>query len=213
MRKGITSLPAARQTPSPQAIAECRRRALAEQGDVWGLLDALSQANPASLNWKVEFDQILDLMLARSHKHPQKFAGEVLDRLAAVSAFFMLRTELYARQVTRSADDAEPPHRPADLSRSVVEHFLPRYQELGRFTAEILHYRASIARQWALAKAKEAEADRLERKDRGSARQESGIKSGRPKSSTNGHNGQSAPRGNNGHSHPPGGNVRFSFPP
>jgi hypothetical protein len=211
MRKGITSLPAATQTPSPQAIAECRRRALAEQGDVWGLLDALSQSNPGSLNWKVEFDQILDLMLARSHKHPQKFAGEVLDRLAAISAFFLLRTEFYARQVTRSADNAEP-HRPVDLPRSVVEYFLPRYQDLGRFTAEILHYRASIARQWALAKAKEAETERHMRKAE-VASLDLVIKPGPSKSSTNGHNGESPPRGNNGHTPPPGGNGRFSFPP
>jgi len=67
---------------------------LASWGDLRGLLDEFSQADASTLNWKVEFDQILDLMLSRSHQQSHEFAGEVLDRLAAVSTFFLLRTEL-----------------------------------------------------------------------------------------------------------------------
>ena len=163
MRKGITSLPAATQTPSPQAIAECRRRALAEQGDVWGLLDALSQANPGSLNWKVEFDQILDLMLARSHKHPQKFAGEVLDRLAAVSTFFLL-----AYRALRASGHAQCRQcRAASTCRpsSIRGRALPAPVSGPRpFHSGNPALPSSIARQWALAKAKEAETDRHTRK-------------------------------------------------
>jgi len=210
MKKGITALPAATQAPSAHVVAKRRRQALAEQGDVWGLLKATSQVKPKTLDWKDEFDRILDLLLTRSRQRPQEFAAEVLDRLAAVSTFYLVRTELYLRQLTRDAlAEAQPV---SDVPRSVIEHFLPRYQDLGRFTAEILHYRAGIGRQWALANAKQAETGRRSKK-RPAVHRDPILKPAPPKSSTNGHNGESPPRGNNGHAPPLSGNGRFTFPP
>ncbi len=211
MQKGITSLPAVAHTASAQAIADCQRQALADQGDVWGLLDALSQADPRSFQWKGELDRILNSLLTRSRQRPQAFAGEVLDRLAAVSTFYLLRAELYLRQLT---SEALPPdrNRPvSDAPAAVVEHLLPRYQELGRSTAEILHYRASIARQWALANAKDSESVRRHQKPETEAR-DSVIKPRPSKPPTNGHNGTSATGDRNGHTPPSAGNGRFSFP-
>jgi hypothetical protein len=206
MKKGITALPAAPQALSPQAIADCRRQSLADRGDVWGLLESLSHSDPGSLKWKEEFDRILDLLLSRAHQRPQEFAAEVLDRLSAVSTFFLLRAELYVRQLTCEAANADRYQPASDLPRPVVEHFLPRYQDLGRFTAEILHYRASIARQWALARAKEAETARRLEKPVSASREAVAP----PNPSTNGHNGKPTHHGNNGHTPP---NGRFSFPP
>jgi hypothetical protein len=208
MKKGITALPAATQAPSAHVVAKRRRQALAEQGDVFGLLKAISDVKPRTLEWRDEFDQILDVLLTRSRQRPQKFAAEVLDRLAAVSTFYLVRTELYLRQLTRDALAKAQPV--SDVPRQVIDNFLPRYQELGRFTAEILHYRAGIARQWALANAKQAE-PRRRRKKRPATHRQPILRPTPPKSSTNGHNGDSPPRGNNGHT-PPNGNGRFTFP-
>ena len=211
MPNGIGSLPIATRTPSPQLAAQRQRQALADAGDLRGLLRALDQAGPTE--WQAEFDSALDLMLTRSRQHPEQFATEILDRIGAVASYFLVRSEFRLRQLTRALGEGDryqpEPYGPSNNGTDGTEPLLDRYLQLARLTTEVLAFRATTARQWALARAKNLETKRLKRIRK--AKRDPAHKQKSPKPSPNGHNAHVASSGNNGHTRPPGSNSRFSF--
>jgi len=138
-------------------IAE-QRQQLADAGDVEGIWQIISTANPIMVDWEELFQLLLRAMIIRSRTEPERFSAEMLSRMFALTSFLTLRTHHHiARLIARY--DRSDCGGSADLPRE-FDTILPRLIELQRHLGEIAHHQAGVCRLWELARGRRMENDR-----------------------------------------------------
>ena len=147
-------------TPPPGPSPRETRRRWAADGNVEAILDLIRNTPWSSISVGEQLQNLLAACRAGAKADPEGFSRHVFAELVGLNTFLTLRTQLFVteRVVGRGPMPCTPTL--VDFSPDVNERVLPRLLDLQRAMAEILHAQAATARMWALARAKEAQADR-----------------------------------------------------
>jgi hypothetical protein len=142
------------------------RRDAEKRGDVLGFLFALATSHPAEVDNQREFGRLARLARRKALLDPDGFCDEVLDYGAAIIGYLNLRLVFYAERLIERSDFGHGRDAGANLPADVMEKVLPSLIQVQRHLADMSLLRASRDRQRALADAKRADIDQIEKRDR-----------------------------------------------
>lgn len=165
------------------------RREMVRTGDVGGLMDMLATMR-SDIERASEILKELGMAIGvRAQQDPEAFSREVYARMVALSSFLVLRCQYFVslriEAFSRAPWGMGRPDLPADIEAS-----LARLRDLQEHVGELLQGQASVARSWALTRAKVREQERSRnRRGKNGRGRGSGRKSGdlETPAHTNGH--------------------------
>jgi hypothetical protein len=182
------------QAPSPHEV----REQLAEAGDVRGLLEHICQQPWTTLDRRDAFAQLRRAIDAASRRDPAGFCDSVFQSMLATASYAVFRVQYLVLQGCYQSDhaaSARPPSPPVD-----AVNLQTQLVEVQRHAAEIAQAWASTSRLWALARQRELENDRAQRRPTGLREPRSSrARSANGKRSANGVNGRANRVLGNGH--------------
>jgi hypothetical protein len=155
-RDDLTWLPSAPK-PSPRAL----RGALAEQGDVAGVYDAILHDRWDSNNYAQAFKDLVKAIDVGSRKDSSQFSAEIFRILLNFSICCTLRAQLALLQGIRDAD-RQPCPRSFEISSISLEDFQKHVSSMQAHVVELCQSQAATARLWQLARQKQRENDNRE---------------------------------------------------
>jgi hypothetical protein len=127
---------------------------------------ALATSHPAEVDNQREFGRLARLVRRQALGDPDGFCDEILNHGTAVVGYLHMRLAFYLERLIERSDFGHGRDAGANLPADVLEKVLPSLIQVQRHLADLSLLRASRDRQRALADAKRADIDQIERRDR-----------------------------------------------
>lgn len=143
---------------------QASRETMAADGDVDGIWSELTRPTSGAPDPERLFPLLLRAIEVRSRRHPEEFSGEILAKIVSLTSYLALRSHYLLAARVEQYDRSPQGRGRVELPPAFADRVIPQLMALQSSLCEIMHVQASVARAWALARAKRAETDRAEGK-------------------------------------------------